>query len=221
MPSAYLFDMAHKVEIRQSLEWTVAFGRDFMGFSEEDGKVLNSLATMVSPLVKPIVDGVYVHLFEYLYTKAFFLKRNVGFEGEHATALDKLTLNDDMISFRKTSLSADVGKIFTSDYESFKTWEYFDKVAKMHTGLKGFAHRASKDPLIVDLQPMALLLGWVEDVVLKAVMDLEVDNATKTAVLRAFNRFVWLQNDLFNRWYAKTDEELAAATEKVKDAGEV
>ncbi|GAA5884557.1 hypothetical protein JCM6882_005298 [Rhodosporidiobolus microsporus] len=224
MPSGFPFDMAHKEEISQNLEWRVAFGRDFLGFSEEDGKTLNSVAKIVTPLIKPIVDGVYIHLFEYPYTKAFFLKRNAGFEGEHATTLDKLTLDDEQIKFRKTFLTAYVGKIFTADYERFQTWEYFDKVAKMHTGLKGFSHRANKDPLIVDLQPMALLLGWVEDVVLKAVMDLPeetADTATKTAVLRAFNRFIWLQNDLFNRWYAKTDDELAAATEKAKEGGEL
>ncbi|BGP14551.1 hypothetical protein JCM10213v2_002500 [Rhodosporidiobolus nylandii] len=217
MASTYAFDNQHRDLIANDLDWRVAFGRDFIGFTEEDGKALNSVAKLVTPLINPIVDAVYVHL-----TKAFFLKRNVGFEGEHAETLDKLTLTDDQIAFRKTFLRVYVAKCFTSDFEKFQTWEYFDKVSQMHTGLAGFKHRANKDPLVVDLQPMALLLGWVEDVVIKAVMEIPnetADVATKTAVLRAFNKLMWLQNDSFNKWYAKSPEELAAATEKAK-AGE-
>ncbi|GAA6037922.1 hypothetical protein JCM8097_009492 [Rhodosporidiobolus ruineniae] len=243
MPTAFAFDPAHKDLIRDDLEWRVAFGRDFLNFTEDDGKTLNSVAALVTPhpphrvrfflflsiphLVLTLLlarsDGVYSHLFEYDYTKAFFLKRNVGFSGQQITDLAQLTLDSDQIAFRKHFLRAYVAKIFTVDYEKFATWEYFDKVAKMHTGLKDFKHRANADPLIVDLQPMTLLLGWVEDVVVAAVMDLPNETAdakVKTAVLRAFNKFMWLQNDLFNRWYAKTDEELAAAMEKAKEAGE-
>ncbi|GAA6037943.1 hypothetical protein JCM8097_009501 [Rhodosporidiobolus ruineniae] len=222
--SAYSFDPAHKDLIRDDLEWRVAFGRDFIGFTEEDGKTLNSVASVVTPLINPIVDAVYVHLFNFPYTKAFFLKRNVGFEGDHAATLEALALDDNQIKFRKTFLRTYVAKIFTSDFEKWATWEYFDKVSKMHTGLSGFKHRANKDPLVVDVQPMALLLGWVEDVVIKAVMELSEDVAdvgAKTAVLRAFNKFMWLQNDSFNRYYAKTPEELAAATEKAKAEGDI
>ncbi|GAA6019434.1 hypothetical protein JCM10207_001385 [Rhodosporidiobolus poonsookiae] len=222
--SGFTFDSAHRDLIRDDLEWRVAFGRDFIGFTEEDGQTLNSVAKVVTPLVNPIVDAVYIHLFNFPYTKAFFLKRNVGFEGSHASTVDSLGLNDDMINFRKTFLRTYVAKIFTSDYEKPQTWEYFDKVSKMHTGLAGFKHRANKDPLVVDLQPMALLLGWVEDVVIQAVMELPdetADAAAKTAVLRAFNKFMWLQNDSFNRYYAKTDEELAAATAKAKEEGDI
>lgn len=121
-----------------------------------------------------------------------------------------MNLDDPQISFRKQFLSVYISKVFKSDFENPVTWVYFDKVAEMHTGelplssslrlpdssflsagLAGFKHRASKDPLVVDLQPMALLLGWVEDVVLHAVMELPNDVAdikAKTAVLSAFNK---------------------------------
>ncbi|GAA5923037.1 hypothetical protein JCM1841_000290 [Sporobolomyces salmonicolor] len=202
--------------VRHDLESRIAFARDFLGFSKEDGEALNAAAPLVAPLVAGITDAVYVHLFEYSYSsKAFFLKRNSGFEGELASSLEAMTVDDDQIKFRKTFLSTYLKKVFGSNYEDPKTYEYMDKVAAMHTGLAGFKHREKKDPLIVDLQPMALLLGWVEDVVLKAVLELPEETlpiAVKIKTLRAFNKVVWLQNDLFNRYYAKNDDELAAAT---------
>jgi len=70
------------------------------------------------------------------------------------------------------------------------------------------------------LHAVALLLGWVVDVVVKAVLSLPdetADLATKTAVVTAFNKLVWIQNDLFNKSYAKNDAELAAATAARKE----
>merc|ERR1712000_459694 len=141
--------------IRDDLEQRVTFARDFLRFTEDDGKLLNSVAPLISPLIKPTVDGVYTQLFRF-----------------------------DVTSRRKKILSAYVGKLFTSDFEAHSTWAYFDKVAAMHTGLAAFKHRAKKDPLVVDLQPMALLLGWIVDVVVKAVLSLPdetADISTKTS----------------------------------------
>ncbi|GAA5936690.1 hypothetical protein JCM3775_000168 [Rhodotorula graminis] len=207
--------------IRDDLEHRVAFARDFLRFTEDDGKVLNSVAPLIAPLIKPTVDGVYTQLFRFDYTSLPFLKKNADYAGEaHAVDLSQLNHDDPQISHRKKILSVYVGKMFTSDFESLATWAYFDKVAMMHTGLAGFKHRAKKDPLVVDLQPMALLLGWVVDVVVKAVLSLPdetADLATKTAVITAFNKLVWIQNDLFNKSYAKNDAELAAATAARKE----
>ncbi|BGP57018.1 hypothetical protein JCM8202_004547 [Rhodotorula sphaerocarpa] len=207
--------------IREDLEQRVTFARDFLRFTEADGKTLNMVAPLISPLIKPTVDGVYSQLFRFDYTSIPFLKNNVGFEGTHAETLAQLNHDDPQITYRKKILSGYVGKMFTSDFEKFSTWAYFDKVAAMHTGLAAFKHRANKDPLVVDLQPMALLLGWIVDVVVKAVLELPeetADVATKTAVITAFNKLVWIQNDLFNKYYSKTDAELAAATATAKEA---
>merc|ERR1712169_140024 len=168
--------------IRDDLEQRVTFARDFLRFTEDDGKLLNSVAPLIS---RP------------------FLKKNADYEGnEHAVDLSQLNHDDPQISHRKKILSAYVGKLFTSDFEAHSTWAYFDKVAAMHTGLAAFKHRAKKDPLVVDLQPMALLLGWIVDVVVKAVLSLPdetADISTKTSVITAFNKLIWVQNDLFNK----------------------
>lgn len=38
-------------------------------------------------------------------------------------------------------------------------------------------------------------LGYVLDILLSAVMGADLDIATKSAVLRAFNKVIWIQND--------------------------
>lgn len=48
--------------IRDDLEQRVTFSRDFLRFDEESGKTLNSVASVVAPLVKPVVDQVYVQV---------------------------------------------------------------------------------------------------------------------------------------------------------------
>ena len=49
---------------------------------------------------------------------------------------------------------------------------------------------------------MSALLGYVEDIVVAAVLAMdEIDLATKTKVIRAFNKMLWIQNDLMARHY--------------------
>lgn len=49
---------------------------------------------------------------------------------------------------------------------------------------------------------MSALLGYVVDIVVGAVMEMDqVDNQMKSKVIRALNKVVWIQNDLFARHY--------------------
>lgn len=49
---------------------------------------------------------------------------------------------------------------------------------------------------------MSALLGYVVDLVVGAVMEMEViDTQMKSRVIRALNKVVWIQNDLFARHY--------------------
>jgi hypothetical protein len=40
-----------------------------------------------------------------------------------------------------------------------------------------------------------MFLGYVVDILLSAVLSADLDIATKTKVLKAFNKIVWIQND--------------------------
>lgn len=77
----------------------------------------------------------------------------------------------------------------------------------MHTGQPGFKHREKRPELRVEYIHMSALLGYVVDIVIGAVMGMnedQADAATKTKVLRALNKVIWIQNDLFARHYVKT-----------------
>lgn len=71
----------------------------------------------------------------------------------------------------------------------------------MHTGQPGFKHRASKPELRVEYIHMGALLGYVVDIVVGAVMEMDIQNQMKGRVIRALNKVVWIQNDLFARHY--------------------
>ena len=60
----------------------------------------------------------------------------------------------------------------------------------------------------MELIHCTVLLGYVEDILVNAVMthpDLDID--TKNAVLRAVNKLLWIQQDLFQRHYLKEEEQ--------------
>lgn len=71
-----------------------------------------------------------------------------------------------------------------------------------HTGQAGFAHRKGKPGLRVEYVHLGLLLGFVEDLVIEAVMGMEdVRLETRVEVVKAWNKVLWVQNDLFARQY--------------------
>jgi Protoglobin len=81
-------------------------------------------------------------------------------------------------------------------------WVYLDNVGIMHTGRPGFKHREKRPDLRVEYIHMGALLGYVVDIVVGAVMEMsEIDNVMKSRVIRALNKVVWIQNDLFARHY--------------------
>lgn len=81
-------------------------------------------------------------------------------------------------------------------------WVYLNNVGIMHTGKPGFKHREKRPDLRVEYIHMGALLGYVVDIVVGAVMEMnKIDNVMKSRVIRALNKVVWIQNDLFARHY--------------------
>jgi len=59
---------------------------------------------------------------------------------------------------------------------------------------------------------MGVLLGYVVDIVVGAVMNMKgVDLVMKERVIRALNKVVWIQNDLF-AWHYLPDVEGGSVT---------
>ncbi len=81
-------------------------------------------------------------------------------------------------------------------------WVYLNNVGIMHTGKPGFKHREKRPDLRVEYIHMGATLGYVVDVVVRAVMEMsEIGDGMKSRVIRALNKVVWIQNDLFARHY--------------------
>ncbi|KAF5343956.1 hypothetical protein D9756_011567 [Leucocoprinus leucothites] len=197
-------------ESLESLPSRVEYIRDFINFDEKDAAALHAAKPYLAPLVPTVVDAVYLKLFEFTITAQSFVPRNTGYSGEVPTSAEDLNLDHPQIKFRKDFLAGYVAKLVTMDYADIKTWEYLDKVGRMHTGVEdsGFKHRAKKPGLRVEYVHVGLLLGFVGDILISAVMEhAELDSSTKLAVIKAVNKILWLQNDLFARHYVKPEEE--------------
>lgn len=167
---------------------------EFMGLSAADIVAIHGSAAVLAPLVPALVDAVYVKLFNYDATKRHFVPRQAGYEGETPVSLESLTLEHDIIKFRKGHLSRYLQTLVTKPYDG-KMIEYLDMVGKMHTAKAG-----SKD-LIVPLVQMNALMGFVSDALITTIFSLDIPADAKVNATRAFNKLLWLQNDLIVRHY--------------------
>ncbi|KAF8754964.1 Protoglobin [Rhizoctonia solani] len=128
-----------KEALYTSLPDRVSYLTSFLQFSESDADTLNEAALILEPHIpESWPDGR-------------------GYQSFDSRA--------EQIKERKRFFSIYVKRLITSDYNDFKTWEYYDKVGKMHTGDAGLKHRklVGKDGLRVDHIHLSGLLGWTMD----------------------------------------------------------
>lgn len=170
----------------------------FLSFTPTTGATIHASAPLIAPLIPSILTAVYTTLLHYDITaKAFFPNP------DHTSAPD-LRLNHQTIQRQKEFLRNYLLRIAGTQEWSpdAPIWEYLDKVAVAHTGQAGFAHRKGKPGLRVEYVHLGLLLAFVEDLVIEAVMGMEdVRLETRVEVVKAWNKVLWIQNDLFARQY--------------------
>jgi hypothetical protein len=188
--------MKHIDEPRLEKDLAYRFGylAEFMGFGEDDVAAIHGAAARLAPLVPALVDAVYVKLFNFDATKRHFVPAQHGYEGPLPKDLDTLTPDHDLIRFRKTHLGRYLTALVTKPYDGNMA-AYLDFVGKIHTP------KAGNRELDVPLVQMNALMGFVADALLATVCALGLDRATEVRTLRAFNKLLWLQNDLINRHY--------------------
>ncbi|QDU28171.1 hypothetical protein ETAA8_32710 [Anatilimnocola aggregata] len=190
-----------ETRLEHDLAYRVGYTSEFMGFGAEDIATLHASAPLLAPLVPALVDAVYEKLFSYDATKRHFVPRQFGYEGDVPSDVSSLAMDHPMIAFRKQHLGRYLAALVTRPYDN-KMLSYLDNVGKMHTPLAG------SKTLNVPLVQMNALMGFVSDAVLSTVLGLGLDRASEVKTLRAFNRVLWLQNDLITRHY----EAAAGAT---------
>jgi len=155
-------------------------------------------------MVPGLVNAVYEKLFSFDVTKQSFLRRNEGFSGTlTASSVEDITTDDEQIVFRKGMLSRYFGKLLSEPFDE-KMVSYLDRVARIHTDTP-----TKKSRIQVEYVHIGALLGYVESLLVGAVKSLdEIDIDTKFAAINAVNKLIWVQNDMFARYYTHDGDDV-------------
>jgi hypothetical protein len=191
--------------LEADLDYRFAYLAEFMGFGPADANAIHAAARVLAPLVPSLVEAVYQKLASFDATWRHFVPRQFGYAGETPVGLEDLTQDHPQIKYRKEHLARYLAALVTRPYDA-KMVSYLDTVGKIHTP------KAGSPDIDVPLVQMNALMGFVSDALTATILGLGLDRATETATLRAFNKLLWLQNDLITRHYQEAREpELTAA----------
>lgn len=196
--------MKHIDEKRLELDLEYRFGYlvEFVGFGEGDIAAIHGAASLLAPKVPALVDAVYEKLFSYDATKRHFVPKQHGYEGPVPEGLESLTLDHEQIKFRKKHLADYLVRLVTHPYDG-KMVAYLDMVGRIHTA------KAGNPEVVVPLVQMNALMGFVSDALLQTILSLGLERETEVRTLRAFNKLLWLQNDLLARHHLGGDGHAA------------
>lgn len=184
-----------EARLESDLKYRFSYLTGFMGFTAEDDAAIHAAAPLLAPLVPALVDAVYDKLFSYDATKRHFVPRQSGYEGPAVEGgVEGLAMSHPQIEFRKKHLGTYLAALVTRTYDD-KFVGYLDLVGKMHTP------KAGSRELNVPLVQMNALMGFVSDALTATILSLNLDRAVEVRTLRAFNKLLWLQNDLITRHY--------------------
>ena len=180
--------------LETDLAYRFQYVSEFMGFDSQDIKAIHGAAAHLAPVVPALVDAVYDKLFSYDATKRHFVPRQSGYEGDLPQDIEGLSLSHEMIEFRKQHLGRYLVALVSREYDG-KMVAYLDMVGKMHTPKAGSAE------LNVPLVQMNALMGFVSDALIATIEALNLPLDVERRTTRAFNKLLWLQNDLITRHY--------------------
>lgn len=190
--------------LESDLGYRFKYLAEFMGFGAEDVAAIHGAAPALAPIVPALVDAVYVQLQRNDATWRHFVPRQHGYEGAVPKLLTEVTMDHDIIRFRKEHLARYLTALVTKPYDG-KMVHYLDTVGQMHTPKAGSAE------LSVPLVQMNALMGFVADALTGTILSLGLEREKEVRTLRAFNKLLWLQNDLINRHYQQSAELASVA----------
>src|SRR5215211_2414470 len=185
-----------EARLESDVSYRFGYLAEFMGFGAEDVAAIHGAAPHLAPLVPALVDAVYDKLHTYDATWRHFVPRQHGYAGDVPTSVEALAMDHPQIAFRKQHLGRYLANLVTKPYDG-KMLEYLDMVGKIHTP------KAGSKELDVPLVQMNALMGFVSDALVNTVLGLNLPRETEVKTLRAFNKLLWLQNDLIARHYAR------------------
>jgi hypothetical protein len=182
--------------LETDLTYRFTYLTEFMGFHATDIQRIHDAAGWLAPLVPGLVDAVYEKLFQYQCTKRHFLPKQAGYDGQLPQNIDEITHDHPQIQFRKKHLGQYLASLVTRPYDT-KMVEYLDMVGRIHTP------GAGNQQINVPLVQMNALMGFVSDALTATILGAGLAREIEVSTLRAFQKLLWLQNDLIVRHYAK------------------
>ncbi|KAF2086143.1 hypothetical protein K490DRAFT_44915 [Saccharata proteae CBS 121410] len=190
-----------------NLEARIRYLHTFLDFSSNDIEALISGAKYIRALIPAVVNIVYKKLLQYDITARAFQTRSTSYEGPMEPMLSE---DSPIIMHRKMFLRGYLNKL-CSDPSQLSFWEYLDKVGMMHVG------RGRQHPLHIEYVHIGVCLGFFQDVLNEALLShprLHLNK--KIALVKALGKVIWIQNDLFAKWYVRDGDEFADEIEEVK-----
>ncbi|KAJ2780672.1 hypothetical protein H4R18_003313 [Coemansia javaensis] len=188
----------------------------FVGFTEGDQEMIHKSASLLADRVPAIADAVYEKLFCYDATWAPFTQDQSGLPVRDKADSDPVTIDSEVIVFRKMMLVRYLRKLLTCEWNQGYV-KYLEWVGNIHTTTP-----LKESTVDVDYIHLNAMLGFISDHIIAMVYDSDQwDEETKYAIVCAYNKFFWIQNDMFARPHIKdgvlTEEERAAVARKEKD----
>ncbi|KAI0594161.1 Protoglobin-domain-containing protein [Biscogniauxia sp. FL1348] len=192
-------------DLYTNLETRIQYLHSFLDFSSKDIEALITGSKYIKALIPALVNIVYHKLLQYDITARAFETRSTSYEGP---VDPNLSDNSPQILHRKMFLRAYLNKL-CSDPSTMEFWYYLDKVGMMHVG------RGRQHPLHIEYVHIGACLSFIQDTLTEALLShprLKMDR--KVALVKALGKVIWIQNDLFAKWYVRDGDEYADESEK-------
>ncbi|KAF2491140.1 hypothetical protein BU16DRAFT_530699 [Lophium mytilinum] len=199
-PQRRIMQHIDRKELYTNLETRIHYLHSFLDFSSNDIEALIGGAKYIKALIPAIVNIVYKKLLQYDITARAFETRSTSYEGPVDLSL---TEDSPQILYRKMFLRGYLNKL-CSDPSRMEFWEYLDKVGMMHVG-RGRTH-----PLHIEYVHIGVTLSFIQDVLTEALLSHpRLQMSRKIALVKALGKVIWIQNDLFAKWYVRDGDEFA------------
>jgi len=184
-----------EARLETDVQYRYEYLADFIGFGPEDTALIQGFAPHIGPRIGELVESTYQKLLSYDATARHFVPRQHGYDGEVPREIADVDLTHPQIQFRKDHLNRYFMQLIGRTYDA-KMVQYLDMVGKMHTP------KAGSKLIDVPLVQMNALIGLLSDTIVRVIAESPLDSATALRTQRAFNKLLWIQNDLVTRHYS-------------------
>ncbi|KAJ5344260.1 hypothetical protein N7541_005857 [Penicillium brevicompactum] len=182
-----------------NLEERIKYLHHMLDFNSSDVEALMNGHKYIKQLIPAVVNLVYKKLLECDITSRAFHTRTTADETEPEE--DYLHEETPQIKRRKMFLRWYLTRL-CQDPTTMDFWRYLNKVGMMHSG------QVRRSPLNIEYIHLGACMGYIQDIWIEAMMSHpHLSLRRKIALVRAVNKILWIQNDLFARYHSNDGEE--------------